>query len=95
MGGDPISVARDGLRNEDRACLARCTRASLAAGGLAAVRAGFRFEGGVGVEIAGGYASIGEGVATARQPQPGTQSISALPRRVECDASDGLRAVET
>jgi hypothetical protein len=40
-------------------------------------------------------AAIGEGVATARHPRPGTQSISALPRRVECDASDGLRAVET
>src|SRR4249919_2045707 len=36
-----------------------------------------------------------EGVANARHPRPGTQSISALPRRVECDASDGLRAVET
>src|SRR5207342_2345419 len=36
-----------------------------------------------------------EATATARHPRPGTQSISALPRRVECDASDGLRAVET
>jgi len=40
-------------------------------------------------------AAIGEDVANARHPRPGTQSISALPRRVECDASDGLRAVET
>src|SRR4249919_1082310 len=37
----------------------------------------------------------GDAVATARHPRPGTQSISALPRRVECDASDGWRAVET
>jgi host factor-I protein len=40
-------------------------------------------------------AAIGDATATARHPRPGTQSISALPRRVECDASDGLRAVET
>src|SRR5207342_1307972 len=40
-------------------------------------------------------AAIGKATATARHPRPGTQSISALPRRVECDASDGWRAVET